>query len=265
MKNYIDLHTHILPDIDDGPRTLNESVMLAEAFVAAGYETVVATPHTLNGRPTPAQIMARLDELQNELDRKKIPLKLLPGSEQHIETNIPNLLAKEKIVTLNQTHYLLLELPMQGRLPLYTEQLLFALVARGYRPVIPHPERVEELQKNPQLLHRLYKAGAIFQVTWGALTGRIGPAAQKLAHDMLAADLVHLFSTDAHNFTQRLLAIDEAAARLEELQGPGAAELYLTTRPRQLLANKTLDLPKPRSLPTRSNKLFSIFKRRQSN
>ena len=244
-KKYVDLHNHILPGIDDGPRTMNEAVMLARAMVAVGYDTVVTTPHTFEGNPAPDLIIERIKELQKELDKKNIPLKLLPGSEQHIEPQTLKRLLDGEILTLNNTRYLLLELPMLQPLPIYTEDLLFDLVSHGYRPIIPHPERVVVLQKDFKLLYNLHNAGAIFQVTLGALIGWIGPEAQKTARRMLKANLAHLFATDAHNAAYRLLTVNKATAYLEKEKGPGAAKLYLTDRPRHLLTGKLLILSAP--------------------
>jgi protein-tyrosine phosphatase len=243
LSNYIDLHNHILPAIDDGPRTMNEAVLQARALVAAGYGTVVATPHSFEGRPSPALILERLAELQEELGRLEIPLKVLPGAEQHIEPQTLQRLQQGEILTLNNSRYLLLELPMLQPLPPYTEQLIFDLVVHGYRPVIPHPERTLELQKNPQLLYRLWRAGALFQLTWGVLTGQLGPECAGTANLMIEHNLAHLFSTDAHNFASRLLTVNKAAAALDQKMGPGSAALMLRDRPLQLISNQDLELP----------------------
>lgn len=250
MFKYVDLHNHILPGIDDGPRTMAEAVDLARTFFGAGYDTIVATPHTSEGSPAPDIILDRLQSLKIELDRLNIPLKILPGAEHHIEPEIFRRLQQGEILTLNNTRYLLLELPFYQALPPYTEELLFSLVTNGYQPIIPHPERVTELQKDFNSIYRLYKAGAIFQVTWGALIGFLGPIARHTARAMLYANLAHLLSTDAHRTESHLLPIDKAVAYLEEQQGPGSAELMLSTRPRQLLSNQTLDLPAPEGLNT---------------
>lgn len=249
MPGYIDLHNHILPGIDDGPLTMSEAVLLARALVAVGYETVVATPHSCEGRPAPALILERLQELQEELSRLEIPLKLLPGAEQHIEPETLARLQHKEMLTLNHSRYLLLELPMLQPLPPYTEELIFSLVNAGYRPVIPHPERTRDLQNNFKLLYRLHLLGAIYQVTWGALTGWLGLTVQKTARAMLKANLVHLLATDAHNAASRLLSVDKAAAYLERKLGPHSAELMLTTRPHLLISNESLDLPTPKILP----------------
>lgn len=241
MAGYVDIHNHILSGLDDGPRTMNESLLLARTMVAVGYDTVIATPHTFEGKPTPSLINERLQELQHELTHQSIPLTLLPGSEPHIEPGLIIALEKGDLQTLNNTSYFLIELPFSQPLPPYTEQLLFKLTTKGYRPIIPHPERAEALQQDLKLLHRLHSAGALFQSTWGALNGWLGPQAEKLAHYLLANNLAHFFATDAHNATSRLLSVKKAAASLDAISGPGKATQMLTTRPRLLLSNQPLD------------------------
>jgi protein-tyrosine phosphatase len=243
MPGYIDLHTHILHDIDDGPRTLNEAVMLARGLVDAGYEAVVATPHACEGSPPPALIKERVSELQQELNRQQIALKILPGSELHIEPQTVKRLTEADALTLSSSRYLLLELPFFQPLPFYLMSMLHTLKTKGYQTIIAHPERVLALQQDPQLLYTLHEAGVIYQVTWGALTGRLGPKPAKMVEQMLAANLVHLLATDAHNFATRLMELSKAAARLEELTTPGTADLYLITRPTAIINNEPLDLP----------------------
>lgn len=243
MPNYIDLHNHILPGIDDGPRTMNEAVLMARAMVAAGYRMVVATPHTFEGRPTPILINEYLVELQEELNRQSVSLKLLPGSESHIEPDLAVRLETGAIQTLNNTRYLYIELPFSQPLPPYTEELLFELSIKGYRPIIPHPERAEALLKDKNLIHRLHQAGVLFQLTWGALTGWLGDQALKTARYLISANLAHLFATDAHNADSRLLTVDTAAIALDQLTSPGTAAQMLTTRPRKLIEDQMLNLP----------------------
>jgi len=169
MPGYIDLHTHILHDIDDGPRTLNEAVMLARGLVDAGYEAVVATPHACEGSPTPPLIKERVSELQQELNRQQITLKILPGSELHIEPQTVKRLNVTEALTLNGSRYLLLELPFFQPLPVYLMPMLHTLKTEGYQTIIAHPERVLALQNDPQLLYTLHEAGVIYPRLWEAV------------------------------------------------------------------------------------------------
>ena len=252
---------------------MSESVSLARAYAASGYGTVVATPHAGGGRPTPDAIIALLQELQHELKNKEIPLEVLPGAEQHIEPQTLNLLQNKDLLTLNHTRYFLLELPFSQPLPPYTEELIFNLTASGYIPVIPHPERASALLQDPQLIFRLHQAGALFQITWGALAGLLGRAARSLALTMFRANLAHFFATDAHHAETGLLAFGKAVAVLEKEADKGSgqennlplAHLYLEHRPRQLLTNRQLDLlpaAEPRANAEQSISTFSRIRRR---
>ncbi len=247
MSGFIDLHNHLLPDTDDGPADLKEALSLARELAAKGYRRVAVTPHAKSGRPDVAAIKNKVRALQKALDAKKIPLTLYPGAEQHIEPETAALLEKGRLMSLNESRYLLLELPMFQPLPPYTWQVLAHVVHLGYIPIIPHPERVVALQMNHRFLYQFYEAGALFQVTWTALSGLLGPAASKTAHFMLKANLVHLLATDAHNPQSRLLALDKAYLALEKRLGKRALTDYLITRPQQVLDDQALDLTPPLS------------------
>ncbi len=250
MSGYIDLHNHILPATDDGPADLKEALSLARELADQGYRKVAVTPHANSGRPERAVIKKKVSALQKALDAEKIPLTLYPGAEQHIEPETAALLAEGKLMSLNESRYLLLELPMFQPLPPYTWQVLARLDHLNYIPIIPHPERVVALQMNHQLLYQLYEAGALFQVTWTALSGLLGPAALKTANFMLNANLIHLLATDAHHPQSRLLYLDKAYSTIEKRLGKKALNQYLTTRPQQVLTDQSLELAPPLSART---------------
>jgi len=251
LPSYIDIHSHILHAIDDGPEDLTEAVDLAKAYVSAGFSTVIATPHATEGHPAPALIKERLFELKEELAQQNIPLTVLPGSEYHIEPKTLERLCSGEILTLNSSRYLLLELPFFQPLPPYTLPLVDNLVTAGYIPVIPHPERTLDLQQYPHLLFDLHEAGALFQATWGALSGKLGPAPRRMVSLMLEANLGHFFATDAHNPGTRLLELEKPLAMLTEKKGEDFAASVITDRPRSLIENKDLDLP-PANQPSAS-------------
>jgi protein-tyrosine phosphatase len=261
LSGYIDLHNHILHNIDDGPATLSESVFQAQAMVEAGYSTVVVTPHVVEGEPVPQVILERLRELQQELDRRQINLTLLPGAEHHIEPRILERLQADQGLTLAGSRYLLLELPFNQPLPIYTEKLIHDLTAKGYCAVIPHPERTAALQVDTRLIHRLHQSGAIYQLTWGALTGRLGPRPEKTARHIIEAKVAHLFATDAHNFDGRLQEVEKATARLADLLGSDKVDSFLRERPLAVINDQPLNLePAGKPLPQKSKK-FTFFKR----
>lgn len=243
---YLDIHVHILPGLDhDGPPDEIAALELARALLAEGYDTAVATPHCYEGKPNLAEIIHRTELLQKKLKKNRLPLRVLPGAEYMLEPCLLELARAGQLLTLNQTRYLLLELPSFQVPPPYLEKLLFELKTRGYSPVLAHPERVEAFQQNLDLFYRLVQNGLLAQLTLGSLTGLFGRGVRQAAARMLSHNLAHFLATDAHSPGRRLRASSAALRLLEKQKGPGAAALYLERRPGCLVAGERLDLPEP--------------------
>src|SRR5947209_162272 len=146
----IDTHLHILPGVDDGPDTLQEALALARALVQEGVHTAVATPHYNDEFPLYAadEIAERVNELQQALDHKNIPLRLLPGHEVLIKPGLLEDIQAGRVATLNGSRYLLLEFWNDVWIP-QTERVIFELMASGIVPVVAHPERYRAIQQDP--------------------------------------------------------------------------------------------------------------------
>ncbi|MEW5785245.1 MAG: CpsB/CapC family capsule biosynthesis tyrosine phosphatase [Bacillota bacterium] len=235
---YIDIHTHILPGLDDGPATLPEALALAAALVEKGFTAVIATPHCFEGKPAAPAILENLGEINRALSERSIPLRVLPGAEHALEPQLVKRLQDGAVLTLNRGRCLLIELPLYQPLPPYTRDLLFELRARAYYPILAHPERVMAFQDHFSSLLEIVRGGAMTQLTLASLTGVMGPEAQRTAKRMLKHKLAHFAATDAHSPGPRLGAVPRAAALLEQDLGPGAAALLLSERPQLLLENR---------------------------
>lgn len=242
---YTDLHTHILPGLDDGPADLEEALALARALVAAGFSTVVATPHCYEGKPSADVILESLQTLQAELARLQIPLAVLPGAEYAIDLHLPKRLEAGALLTLNGSRFLLLETPAFQPLPPFTGELIFELRLRGCYPILAHPERCAAFQEDPGRLERLIRSGALTQITLSSLTGAMGPAAARAAALFFHSGLAHILATDAHTAAGRLSVIAKALALAEKLGGPGTADLMLQERPAAILRDHLPPLPEP--------------------
>jgi len=242
---YIDCHTHILPDMDDGPADMAEALDLAWALIQAGFTRAVATPHCAQGEPSRAAILERLAELKDELARRQLPLDLCPGAEYALEPDLPQRLHAGELLTLNGSRFLLLEPPAYQPLPPFFEQMIFDLRLCGCYPILAHPERCGDFQKSPGRLYRLIRRGALTQVTLSSLTGALGPGAARAAALFFAAGAVHFLATDAHSAAGRLNGTETALALVEKLGGSGAADLMLGTRPALILQDQLPLLPEP--------------------
>ena len=199
MGGLIDLHSHILPGVDDGARTLAEARELARLAVEDGVDAIAATPHVRPDFPTTPDIMEQgVAELRADFLREGIPLQVLHGGE--IDLGLlwaipPGELAR---LTIAQTgRYLLLEFPYR-RWPFALDSAVSVLVRRGITPVIAHPERNPEVQDRPARVEALVEAGALVQVTGASLDGRLGRASKLTAKRLLELGLVHVLASDAH-------------------------------------------------------------------
>lgn len=200
----IDIHSHILPGIDDGALTMEEAISMARLAVDEGIKKVIATPHHQNGRffNSKQDILEKVEELNDVLQRENIPLEVLPGQEIRIYGSLLDDFDKGDILTLNHTNYLFVELP-SGHIPRYTERLLFEIQLKRMTPIIVHPERNAEILKNPERLLNFIKKGALTQLTAGSVTGHFGKKVQKFSMQLIEANSIHFIASDAHNTSTR--------------------------------------------------------------
>ncbi len=212
----IDLHSHILPGLDDGAATMADSLALARAAASVGVTTVAATPHVRDDYPTSAEQMERgVRALESAIREAGLAVRVVGGGEVSLDRL--ERLPKEDVVrfTLAGTgRYLLVEFPYYGW-PFTLESQLRVLRGQGIIPVLAHPERSPEVQRAPQRLERLRRAGALMQVTIDSVTGAFGRRAQKAAAELLAGGAVDLLATDSHAPT----AYSYDAMKLAEVVG----------------------------------------------
>lgn len=216
----IDLHSHILPGVDDGAATLEESLEMARAAVADGIQVIAATPHVREDYPTTPETMERLvAELSAELAAADIPLQVLPGGEIGLD-RLDDLSPEDlrRFGLGGSEAHLLLEFPYVGW-PLGLEERVFRLAAAGVAAVIAHPERNSEVQAAPERLEPAVRAGALVQVTAASLDGRLGRRSQRAGLDLLERRLAHLLASDAHAPSIRGIGMSAAVEALgdEEL------------------------------------------------
>lgn len=195
----IDLHSHLLPGIDDGPASLEDSVRMARAAWEVGMRAMVCTPHMLPAYPTePADMQAGLARLRSALEDAGVPLEIHPGA----EISLPWLErmgdADLALSSIAGQGWLLLEMPFTGW-PLRLPDQLRDLEMRGYRAILAHPERAEAIQRRPDRLRDLIGRGALVQLTAGSFLGEHGAAARRTAAILLGGGAAHFLASDAHS------------------------------------------------------------------
>ena len=244
----IDLHNHILPGLDDGPRSIEESIAMAKAAVADGIRAIVCTPHWVRGTHpnTRAVIIRKTRELNYELKRQNIPLAVRPGAELRLDLSLIDGVSSGKLMTLNDTgHYVLIELPdvfPAERL----EGFLWELINRNITPILAHPERNATVQRDPSRVHQWVQMGALTQITAASVLGVLGSKTQKLCFTLLEHELVHVVATDAHGAQPpREPALSRACKLVGRISGEDAARRLMTIAPWAILQGKGFTFPAP--------------------
>ncbi|MGZ4414249.1 MAG: tyrosine-protein phosphatase [Gaiellaceae bacterium] len=238
----IDLHSHILPGVDDGARTMLDSLEIAQAACADGVEAVAATPHVRRDYLTSAETMMRLvGVLREELRRRGIPLRVLPGGEVAVEQLRALSIEQLRRFGLGgNPRYLLVEFPHRDW-PILLRQEIARLRVEGVTVVLAHPERNPEVQQAPEILEPLVAAGALVQLTAASLDGRFGKRTSDAARRLIKLGLAHLIASDAHAHEVRQVGLRKAC------EAVGDAELasWLSMGvPRAIVENSAIP-PRP--------------------
>ena len=236
----IDLHCHLLPGIDDGPKTLQEALQMAEYAVDQGIQHSVLTPHIQPGcyDNDVVSIQAAYQAFQTALDNHSIPLKISMAAEVRVCAELPQMISQNRIPFIGvwgNKKVLLLEFP-HDHIPVGADKLVAWLIARDIIPLIAHPERNQAILRQPDKLTPFIHCGCLLQVTASSVTGLFGSASQQCALLLLEQNLVTVLASDAHNLHKRQPTLRPAVAYLKPLIGEQQAEALVTTNPSRLLS-----------------------------
>jgi len=255
----IDIHSHIIPEIDDGARSLEEALEMAKIAVADGIDKMVATPHIFNGASsdlTPSEILDRVARLQEAIGDK---LKIIPGNEVHISHEIIDHAKKNRFMKINQRSYTLVEFP-QLSIPLRAGDLLWRLREAGVHPILVHPERNAEIQRRPAILAEFIASGVFVQVTAMSVTGQFGQAARACAEILLKHNCVHFLATDTHRPAKRAPILSKGRDAAAAIVGEAKARRFVFDNPLAVINGEPIveDDPLPFESPKRS--LWRFFR-----
>ncbi len=236
----IDLHSHVLPGLDDGAADLGEAVAICRAAADEGITVLAATPHVRHDYPTtPEQMEERLAEVRAAAGEV---VQLVPGGEIDLDELARPRDELRRFALAGNPSYLLVETPYIGW-PLDLAERMFRLRASGVTPVLAHPERNADVQRRPELLEPIVAGGTLVQLTAAALDGRVGRNAKKCAETLLEREFAHLIASDAHAPSVRAIGMRAAAAAV----GDDALARWLTYDvPRAIVENEQLP-PRPRA------------------
>jgi len=194
-----DLHAHLIPGIDDGPKTMEESVALVRKFSALGFEEITATPHIFfDYYPNTKQaILEKFAVLKQTIQDAAIPIQLRCAAEYYLDDHFDNLLEKDELLPLNNQYILVETSTMESENKLYDH--LFNLQTKGFKPILAHPERYKYMKEND--FDKLKKRGCLFQINFLSLTGYYGKKVFKTAKLLKQKKYIDFVATDAHHLT----------------------------------------------------------------
>lgn len=216
----LDIHSHILYDVDDGSTSIEESLKLLKKAQSEGISVIFATPHKdPQYQPSKELILDRVKELNSMCQDNGLEIQVLPGQEVRLYDNIVDDYKNNKLITLNNAgRHLLVEFP-SSHVPKYATRLFYELLLAGVQPILVHPERNSEIISNPQLLFNIVETGVLTQITAGSIMGKFGRKAKKLSHLFMAHNLVTFIASDAHHIKTRDFHMRSAYKKIRKKYG----------------------------------------------
>ena len=233
----IDLHCHILPGLDDGAQSLEESLEMAVLAAGQGIRRIVATPHCITG--SAREVTQNVAMLRQLLEEVRVPLQVYPGMEIFGTYDTARLLRQQKLLTLNGSRYPLIEFDFDTDGEEETE-VLQQVIAAGYIPVVAHPERYSYVWRMPRIVNRWKQMGCLFQINRGSLLGRYGLAAQEMSLELVHRGFATVVATDAHSPAVRTPRTRDVYQLLSQEISPIAADVLMKHNPERILLDKTL-------------------------
>ncbi|MCM3744105.1 capsular biosynthesis protein [Sporosarcina luteola] len=202
----IDMHSHVLYGLDDGPSDMEGAWKIIRGAVDEGISQMIATPHVHNPHyhVTAQDTISQVEVLRGLIREEGVPLTLHTGQEVRLHEDIIENYKSGELLTLAQSRYMLLELPSQT-VPAYTVRIIEQLIREGIMPIIAHPERNRAIAEKPERLQRLIRHGAYAQITAGSVSGHFGKGVQDLSLRLLEANCIHAYGSDVHNMEIRPL------------------------------------------------------------
>ena len=225
----IDVHSHILPNIDDG-----------------GFEGIICTSHYMENyyetdRP---EREVWINAIHENLKNKNIEMNLYLGNEIYMSDNIIKLLEDGKATTMNDTSYVLFELPLNVE-PMNLYDMVYEMQQYKIVPILAHPERYSFVQTDPELIYDLIDKGVLMQANYGSIVGQYGKKAQMIVQKFLENNMIHMLGTDAHRQNTIYPKIPEILVELKSLIGEEKLNELTTINPELVINNKRIDIRKP--------------------
>ena len=235
----IDIHSHIIPNVDDGARSVEETFNILKEAQEAGFTDVILTSHfLLNYYETNAQeLIFWKEKLQEVLKKQGTKINLHSGMEIYITNQMEELLENKKILTLANSGYMLIELPLATNVK-YFDYVVYYLEAKGIKPIIAHPERYKCVQKDPDIVEEYIEKGCLIQCNYGSIVNLYGREAEKTIKTLLKKNQVHFLGSDVHRENGTYLIVLDAIKKIRKIIGENKINEITTINPKKILQNE---------------------------
>lgn len=236
----VDFHSHILPNVDDGVTNIDDTIKLLKEAKEVGFSKIISTSHYIQGYYDIEHFERKQIIKEINLEHNSHLPKLYIGNEIYITPEIVDLLKNQKASTINDSKYILIELPKREK-PLFAKEIIYDLIGNGYIPIIAHPERYEYVKEDIKYIKELKEMGALFQANYGSVVGMYGNGAKRTLKDLLKNNLISFLGSDVHNCGQIYPQIPKIIKKLSKVISNDDLELLTTLNAENVLKNKEIE------------------------
>ena len=242
----IDFHTHVLPNVDDGSKSVEETFNLMKEAENAGFDKIISTSHYMEDyyEVENREREVWINAINEKLIEQNTNIKLFLGNEIYITDNIISLLEEEKAATINNTNYVLFEMPLNVK-PMNLYDMIFEMLRYKLVPVLAHPERYSFIHKDPDLVFDLMQKGVLMQANFGSIIGQYGVSAEIIVKKMLQNDMVQFLGTDVHKQGTVYAKMPEIMSELRKIIDEEKIKELTTINPELVLNNKKIETSEP--------------------
>lgn len=245
----IDMHSHFLPQIDDGSRNVEETFQMIKEARKAGFTAIVSTSHYISDTYEFNKEERReiINAISSNLSKEDIDIKLYNGAEVYIDVDIIEKIKNETIPKINNSKYLLIELPMQTQM-LSADDIIHTILSNNIVPIIAHPERYKYVQDNPNILIDYIEKGVLFQANFASIIGYYGNSAKKTVIKLLKNDMIHCLGTDCHRAGSIYTNMNKIIEHLNKILPKKEIEKLTVTNPMKIINNHEIKINFPNKI-----------------
>lgn len=237
----VDIHTHIIPNIDDGSKSVEETFEIFKEASKVGFTDIILTPHYIKEYyETDTNVREYwVKSIQDTLEQLDIPIKVYVGNEIYVCEDMDELVFKNIVSCLNNSRYVLFELPMNSNIA-YLEEIIFKITNLDKVPIVAHPERYSYVQKNIEVVQKLHEKGVLFQSNYGSILGMYGERAKKVLEKLLKSNSIDFLASDVHVPNSIYPLIKESHNKIKKIIGTEELNKLITINPQKVILNEDI-------------------------